>query len=163
MQIYKITNTKTGAVLIGANKNPTQRVKYHFAQLRAGNHNNFLLQNDFVRDGEEVFKAEVIETPLEGWPAQEREKHWIDQYESTNPDKGYNMEGVLESDPQVVLSYELAEQIRKEYGTPIKRPSGRFTSPKGISMTYLAQKYGVTVELISQILHGRVWKPEAVR
>lgn len=158
--VYLITNTKNGKVLVGAHRKAEERVRYHTTLLLAGDHPNEALQKDWNEFGELAFEASFITEVPEEQSLLDFEEHYIREYNATNPDKGYNQKDYLESQPQVVLSFEKAEEIRKLYGEPIIRPSGRLKSPYGISMAFLAGKYGVTGELISQILRNQVWKRE---
>ena len=81
MQIYKITNTSNGKLYIG--KDESSRESY----LGSGK----LIRRAIQKYGEECFEKEVIEEVTNRELLQEREKHWIAYYNSTDRKIGYNI------------------------------------------------------------------------
>lgn len=157
--IYLITNLATGQKYVGSSTNIVNKIRQHTTALRHGRHSNWALQNDWVRDGGEAFETRILEEVEDPGKLPEREQYWINYYQSDQGyESGYNTPGQLESVPYTKLSEDQVKQIRKRFGPPIVRGSGRLQSPFGISMTDLAKEYGVSVELISQIIHGKTWK-----
>lgn len=87
MYIYKITNTSNGKVYIGKSVNPAQRWKRHVYLANKGFHKH--LYAAIRKYGEESFEMLVIEKCADDL-ANEREKYWIQFYDSINREKGYN-------------------------------------------------------------------------
>ena len=86
--IYKITNNLNGKIYIGQTSNPTRRFQEHQARgynsIREGNK---ILYKAFDKYGIGNFTFEIIEE-VENY--NEREKYWIQYYNSQIPN-GYNM------------------------------------------------------------------------
>ena len=88
--IYKITNLKNSKVYIGQSQNIFKRKLQHFTALRAHRHENTKMQKDWNTDSH-GFRWDVVEyCSLD--KLNEREKYWIDYYDSIN--KGYNYDWV---------------------------------------------------------------------
>ena len=83
--IYKITNLITGKVYIGQSKRCEQRFLEH-----KNSSSNEHLRNSIEKYGVENFSFEILEETLES-DLDEREIYYICLYDSTNPDKGYNI------------------------------------------------------------------------
>ena len=122
--IYKITNTYNNKVYIGKT---IQKVQRRFKQ-----HISNALKNDYrlrhihlysaIREhGPERFKVEVIEsmTVPNAKDLNDRESYWITLYDSTNPEKGYNLTGGGDGG-----SHILPETVSKILNT--KRENGTF-------------------------------------
>lgn len=90
--IYKITNKINGKVYIGQSINIAKRWKAH--RTRPFNPNstqyNSFIYKAIRKYGLDNFTFEVIEECLKK-DLNEREKFYIQQYDSMNPDKGYNL------------------------------------------------------------------------
>jgi hypothetical protein len=83
--VYRILNRKNGRVYIGATTQPmTLRWAQHRKQLRAGNHHNKALLEDWRRYGERAFRFIVIEAAGSD-QVFARERYWQEQ--------GYTPEG----------------------------------------------------------------------
>jgi hypothetical protein len=87
--IYSITS-QDGKRYIGSTQKSFQgRLKTHFEKLRSSNHTNKYLQNSYNKYKDDYFIFEILEVLEEDF--QEREKYWIDFYESWIDIKGYNL------------------------------------------------------------------------
>lgn len=84
--IYKITNMINNKCYIGQSIHIEQRLEDHKRNYQSNVH----LQNSISKYGINNFKFEVIEECIEG-RLNEREIYWIEYYDSTNRDKGYNI------------------------------------------------------------------------
>ena len=91
INIYKITNLYNGKIYIGQTKNSVEfRFKQH---LREGlNRTNNSLHSDMVKQNKEGFLVELLEQVENREEADERERFWIEFYNSTNPEYGYNLD-----------------------------------------------------------------------
>ena len=88
--IYKSTNLKNNKGYIGQSSDIKKRWRNHKFELKNNIHNNPYLQNAFNKYGEEAFEFRIIEkTSKEN--LDEAEEYWIDYFDSTNPEKGYNL------------------------------------------------------------------------
>ena len=105
--IYKITNLINNKVYIGQSKNIEQRWAEHKSSKQ-----NIHLHSAFCKYGLENFKFEIIETP-EIEELNTRERYWINFYDSTNPNKGYNHTSGGEREPGWVHSEETKQKLSK--------------------------------------------------
>lgn len=90
--VYKITNNINNCIYIGITNNFQRRMREH-----KNNAENFdykyksKLYNAIRKYGMENFNAEIIEVVDNREQLEEREKYWIEFYDSTNHDLGYNI------------------------------------------------------------------------
>ena len=87
--IYVFRNIINDKVYVGQTYNPSQRKAGHLNGARKGHDHPFY--RSIRKYGEENFNFEVIEECNDS-DVDEREKFWIAHYDSTNRDKGYNLE-----------------------------------------------------------------------
>ena len=89
MIIYKTTNTINSKIYIG------QDTKNNSKYLGSG----ILLKKAIKKYGKEIFIKEILEKCIDKNMLDEREKYWIQHYDSRNPNIGYNIayggEGVI--------------------------------------------------------------------
>lgn len=89
--IYCILNTATNKRYVGQSIDIEVRQKEHFKRLRQGDHYNEHLQNSYKQYGIENFEFRVLEIVVEEL-LDIREVAWINYYQTTNRDYGYNIE-----------------------------------------------------------------------
>ena len=92
--IYKITNIVNDKIYVGQSIAIKQRWSQHKAKLRKNKHGNCHLQKAWNKYGEENFKFSVLEyldTDISKDFLTEREQYWIDYYDSSNKNLGYNI------------------------------------------------------------------------
>ena len=90
--IYKITNQMNGLVYIGQTvQSLKRRWKSHKSHLQCQSHHNELLQRVYNKYGFDVFSIDILEL-CNIDKLDDRERYWIDYYDSTNREKGYNFE-----------------------------------------------------------------------
>lgn len=87
--IYKITNIVNNKVYIGQSIDVYHRIKCHRSLLKC-NHDSKYLQDDYNIYGIDNFKYDIIEL-CDKLLLNEKEMHWIEYYNSTNSDYGYNI------------------------------------------------------------------------
>lgn len=87
---YKITNTDNGKVYIGASTNLRDRRQQHDYDLRHGRHSNKEMQADHD-ENPDAFRFDVIEF-CDPENLTELERKYIAEYDSMNPNYGYNRE-----------------------------------------------------------------------
>jgi group I intron endonuclease len=88
--IYIIRNLANGKVYVGQSKRFETRISQHFRSSRNENC-PYPIGRAIRKYGKQSFSVEIIEEVNE-LQADERERHWISSFESTNPEKGYNLE-----------------------------------------------------------------------
>jgi len=123
--IYKITNLINNKVYIGQTiRNFEIRVK----EYKTKKMHNIYLENSFNKYGFENFKFEIIENCSSMNELNDREIYWINHYDSTNRDKGYNInEGGRNSphsdETKLKISFGNSGKKRKPYNRTIKAGS----------------------------------------
>ena len=90
--IYKITCTADRRVYIGQSTNIQSRLKDHARRLSTGNHYNKKLQRAWDKYGSACFAFEVVEKcRCEFDILNEREIHWITEYNALDKYDGFNI------------------------------------------------------------------------
>ena len=85
--IYKLTNSINGLIYIGCTtKSLAERVKGHKSTYKRRNNDLYLAMREF---GVENFRSEVIEE-VDDSIRYDRERFWIAEFDSINPNIGYN-------------------------------------------------------------------------
>jgi hypothetical protein len=88
--IYKIINKTNNKIYIGSSKNIRKRWKGHRTLLNKEKHYNEHLLAAYKKYGKENFIWEVVEF-IDVDKLQEREQYWINFFESSDREKGYNL------------------------------------------------------------------------
>lgn len=87
---YILRCVVNGRVYVGSSSiSVMRRKKQHFAKLRLGKHYSRIMQADFNLYGESAFVFDAVGVNGDGDSA-EIEQALIDQYDATNPERGYN-------------------------------------------------------------------------
>ncbi len=89
--IYSITNKINGKRYIGSSINFMKRWSSHRMDLSRNEHRNSYLQNAWNKYGAVSFSFDIVEEVKDSYKLLEREQYWIDFYQSSNKDKGYNI------------------------------------------------------------------------
>lgn len=128
--IYCITNIKNGKVYIGSTTSTFQdRWGTHIRKLRTSTHPNQHLQNAFNLYSEDSFIFSIVEFIKENEVILEREKYYIEEYNSYNREVGYN----IERDP---YNREVSEETKQKISSTLKEgyTSGRLVAKKECSV-----------------------------
>lgn len=88
--IYSILNKLNGKIYVGLTEHLSSRKSTHFSLLRNNKHFNPHLQSSFNKYGESAFEFNVIEY-CDVDKLDECEDWWINYFDTTNPEKGYNL------------------------------------------------------------------------
>ena len=88
--IYSIENKTNHKKYIGQSVNIKSRWTKHKAELNNGNHDNDYLQKSWNKYGEENFEFIILEECSKDM-LNERERYYIDLYNTMNRDYGYNL------------------------------------------------------------------------
>lgn len=93
MIIYKATNVINGKVYIGQTTNTLEyRKSQHFRETRSEKKKNSYFHNAIAKYGEENFIFEQIDSAANMDELNEKEQYWIQFYDSTNENFGYNLD-----------------------------------------------------------------------
>ena len=107
--IYKITNTINNKIYIGQT---TRNLSSRISEYKKNSHNNNYLNNSFKKYGFEKFKFEIIDTAYSLIELNNKEIEYINKYDSTNKEIGYNIEiGGLNS----IASFETREKMSESH------------------------------------------------
>ena len=88
--LYKITNTMNNKIYIGQTVNPSQRWWQH-RNAASKNHPSMIIARAIKKYGNNAFDFEIIAQCQTLDDANFMEEHLIQQYDSRNPEKGYNI------------------------------------------------------------------------
>ena len=89
--IYAIINKSNGKIYVGQSIDAIDRINHHKADLKRGNHHNIHLQRAWDQYGEESFVFSILEKcSIEELDS--KEIWWINYFNSTHRDFGYNIE-----------------------------------------------------------------------
>ena len=109
--IYCIKNIINGKMYIGSAVDLKNRERQHFSALRLNKHRSQYLQNSFNKHGKENFIFEVIEFVEEKENLEKREEYYINLYDATNRDKGYNRRKIVSTNLGLRHSEEARAKI----------------------------------------------------
>lgn len=113
--IYAICNLTTGKLYIGKSKNIYERIKAHttLLNIKSKDENRYLI-NAWHKYGRNDFKYTVLEyLDFDNAVLCDRELYWIQQYNTTNPEKGYNLR--LDSSSNMIV-HESTRKLMSESG-----------------------------------------------
>lgn len=89
--VYRIINKINNKVYIGSTIDSERRKLEHLSQLNRGVHINTYLQRSYDKHGKDAFIFDVIEEGLENGELLKKEQHYIDLFNSSNSNFGYNI------------------------------------------------------------------------
>lgn len=115
--IYMWQHRRSGKVYVGSSVLLLKRKKAHLNKLRRGSHYNKHLQSAWTKYGEKAFNFIEIELCAEDRLI-EREQYWIDYYDSSKNENGYNLSPNAESRLGAVLTEESKERLRTAQRNP---------------------------------------------
>ena len=104
--IYLLTNKVNSKVYIGVTNNYTKRMREH-----SGAYNNYLISKAIKKHGWESFHSQILlKTEDADYAYKVAEASFIQQYQSNNTEKGYN----LTEGGQGTLGYKVSLETRKK-------------------------------------------------
>jgi group I intron endonuclease len=130
--IYKITNEINNKVYVGKTKDFVARKSDHLHSLRNNSHHNSHIQNSFNKYGESAFSFEIIGYFTE--KINEKEKEYIELYNSLDPSLGYN---IKEGGEGGLHSLETKIKMSKSHSNKIFSKKHRISirnSKRGLSL-----------------------------
>jgi group I intron endonuclease len=115
--MYKITNTVNQKVYIGQTNNPTLRWSQHKSNAKY-DRGNQVITKALTKYGSNVFTFEVIATCLTQLDTDATEEQLIQQYDSRNPKKGYNISAGGNTTPRTPeILTKISDSLKKYYET----------------------------------------------
>ena len=143
--IYKIENLVNGKIYIGQSTNIKKRWATHRTRPFNPNSKQYdsLLYRAIRKYGLENFRFVVLEETLIE-ELDNREKYWIEYYESHNKEKGYNLTDGGSSATFAILTKEQVDEIKLLLETDMSQQD-------------IADKYNVNQRSISYINTGETW------
>jgi group I intron endonuclease len=108
---YKITNIKNGRFYIGITTDFNKRKTQHFKQLRGNYHDNYKMQKDFNKFGEDSFRMDIIDE-LEGTEEEGYAYEYI-LIQKTNATSSYNISEGGKINP--VYCPQVIEKLKKTH------------------------------------------------
>jgi len=88
--VYFIKNLVTSKVYVGSSNHIGYRLSCHYRLLELGKHSSPYLQSSFTKHGCNAFRFEVLEVVSDNSQLLDREAFWINYYNASHPDFGYN-------------------------------------------------------------------------
>lgn len=134
--VYKIIFNSYDKIYIGSTCRWPYRKTEHLTTLKSNKHFNQYLQRVFNKLGEECIKIEPIEF-CDKKNINEREQYWIDFYDSTNPNKGFNLVKLVNS--RGTLGYKYTKKQKEKISAATKLRMQKKEEREKISIT-LAKK-----------------------
>lgn len=138
--IYLITNLINGKIYVGRTyKDLIKRFKEHFTKSKNKSTEHYLINIAIREYGSEFFKIELIEINETLRENQLRETFWILEYESYNPDIGYNMRiAELKIDGTPSYTEETIEKMKISQQKRKLKPGRKF---RGVSYSKKTNRY----------------------
>lgn len=113
--VYKFTNIVTGKVYIGSSSNIIRRYEEHLNTLIGNRSPLIKLQNSFNKYKLSNFTFSIQEIVKEIEDLLDREKYWIDFYDCTNQEKGYNIRTI----PNSNLGFRHSEESKAKISSSL--------------------------------------------
>lgn len=105
--IYSILNTSNGKIYIGQSRDIEKRWSNHKSALRNNHHKSSHLQSAWNKYGEDAFEFNILENCSKE-DLNDNEDWWVDYFDATNRDKGYNLESGGK------YNYHIRDETRKK-------------------------------------------------
>jgi group I intron endonuclease len=160
--IYKITNKLNGKVYIGQTiQSFKRRIRSHKSHLQSQKHHNELLQKAYNKYGWDAFEADVIEV-CDVDDIDARERFWIDRYNATDHDFGYNFETggnkLKKHSPSTIRKFILSSrgENNKIQANDVETIKRRLIA--GDSLTGIAKDFAVSKSCIYRIKKLQNWE-----
>jgi group I intron endonuclease len=164
--IYGILCKQRNKWYIGQAKNLRLRINSHFAELRRNSHRNDHLQRAYDKYGESSFETYILEY-CDQTELNTLEKFYIDKYESTQVDKGYNIQYFDDNGKPTYTEYfkiKFAKAINPNH--KIKSNDAKVMRELyqlGYRTGFIAEKYKMNITHVCKIISNRKWYDPSYR
>jgi group I intron endonuclease len=123
--IYKITNIINNKIYIGQTNNPALRWSQHKSNAKY-NRNTQVITRAISKHGQNNFIFEVIASCLDQENVDRSEERIIYQYDSRNPDKGYNVDPGGNTTPRTPeILKKISDSLRNFYKNNYNKMKGK--------------------------------------
>lgn len=119
MGIYAIINNITGKSYIGSAVSLKERFWLHDCLIRADRHDNSHLQRSYNKYGAENFSMELMELVKDKKDLIQREQFYIDLFEAANPELGYNLRPIANSNIGTKRTQDSKDKVSRTNGRKI--------------------------------------------
>lgn len=150
-RIYKITDRTNNKIYIGQTKRDIyKRFGDHLSRVNSNRENDkrCALYIAMRNHGRENFYVELLEeidindTKI----TDEREKYWIKKFDTTNPDKGYN----LDSGGHVISEACRNARIALQLGKPVSERVAKLNKERGMRIAKSVYQYSKEGKLLAE-------------
>ena len=173
--IYSILNKINGKIYIGQTERLfSRRTTEHKSKLRGQDHRNPHLQNSWNKYGEDAFEFSILEI-CDNDKLNDNEDWWIDFFDSTDHNKGYNIQkgggsrGSCSQEFKDKMSKVTKGENNGNWGSSIIDEYGgvwfiETMASTGITITQLAECVGLDPSNINQYLdrRGKSWSEMSI-
>lgn len=111
--IYQIVNKLNGKIYVGSAINLNNRFSSHVSKLFKNKHVNVYLQRAWNKYGKEAFEFLILEYVDDKAKLTTKEQNWIDWLKSSDPDYGYNIRKIANSNLGLKYPASVGEKVRK--------------------------------------------------
>ena len=95
--VYQIKNLSNNKIYIGSTITSfICRWRQHNSKLKSGKHENTHLQSSYNKYGESSFEYSILYIGTSKEDIRDKEQELINSFDSCNPDKGYNMDSIVD-------------------------------------------------------------------
>ena len=95
--VYQIKNLSNNKIYIGSTITSfIYRWRQHNSKLKLGKHENTHLQSSYNKYGESSFEYSILYIGTSKEDIRNKEQELINSFDSCNPDKGYNMDSIVD-------------------------------------------------------------------
>jgi group I intron endonuclease len=167
-QIYGIKNIISNKIYVGSTTTNKRRKSQHFSDLRNNRHPNKYLQSSFNKYGEDCFEWVVLEEVGNEFLA-DKEKCWIDCFQSDKAHKGYNLTNQpyapmrgKKHKSSTIMKYRDGRRKGENHGNAKLNKSSILQiialKNEGLSGKEVENKLNIDQTTISLVLCGRTWQ-----
>jgi len=162
--IYKLTSKTENKIYIGqTGRSISTRLNEH--KFSANKNPKSELHFAIIRNGINDFSIEIIEQ-CDKSISDDREQFWVNEFDSTNQEKGYNKAKGGMGNPGMPVSRETREKLRlankgftqearekirqKQIGRKLSEENAQLNRERGMKFSKIVQQYSVEGDLINE-------------
>lgn len=132
--IYLITNTITGMKYVGQTKRDAMKRFKEHCTIAENTNRNLHLYNSMRKYGVDKFTFEILESDVEERDLDDRERYYIEKYDTLNTGYNYTAGG------GGMRGYHHSEETRRKFGASISKVMWKINTPERTAKIIAAQK-----------------------